>query len=102
MLARRPLRLFRDPGYIIRSVPATADDSVFCVHLAHHATHAAMAGRTDMLVGYYNDRFVHLPLKMVTTGTKQLDPGGRLWRLVLASTGQPAVIGYRAVFPISR
>lgn len=82
-----------DPSYIIRSVPATADDSVFCTHLAHHAVHAAMAGRTDMLVGYYNDRFVHLPLKMVTTGTKQLDPEDRLWRLVLASTGQPGVIG---------
>ncbi len=81
-----------DPSYIIRSVPATADDSVFCAQLAHYAVDAAMAGRTDMMVGYYNDHFVHLPLKMVTADTKRLDTHGRLWAGVLASTGQPEVL----------
>ncbi len=90
--ARRgePLSLkYIDPSYMIRSVPATADDSVFCAQLAHHAVHAAMAGRTSMLTGYYHDHFVHIPLRLVIGHTKQLDLSGKLWRAVLESTGQP-------------
>ena len=79
-----------DPSYMIRSVPATADDSVFCAQLGHHAVHAAMSGRTSMLVGYYNDHFVHIPFRMIRGRRKSLDPAGKLWSAVLQSTGQPA------------
>ncbi len=79
-----------DPSYLIRSVPATADDSVFCAQLSRHAVHAAMSGRTDLIVGYYADRFVHIPLAMVAGRRKKLDPAGSLWTAVLETTGQPS------------
>lgn len=40
-----------DPSYIIRSLPANAHDSAFCLALGQNAVHAGMAGRTDMTVG---------------------------------------------------
>lgn len=78
-----------DPSYIIRSCPANAQDNVYCSQLAQHAVHAAMAGKTGMLVGRWHCAFVHLPLHMVTHGRRKVDPRGDLWHSVLASTGQP-------------
>jgi 6-phosphofructokinase 1 len=79
-----------DPSYLIRSCPASAQDNVYCSQLAQHAVHAAMAGKTGMLVGRWHCSFVHLPLEMVTHGRRKVDPKGDLWHSVLASTGQPA------------
>lgn len=79
-----------DPSYIIRSVPATAADSVFCWRLAQSAVHAAMAGKTEMVVGQWHGRFVHIPMRLTTSTRKQVDPQGELWASVLESTGQPA------------
>jgi 6-phosphofructokinase 1 len=79
-----------DPSYLIRSVPASAQDNVYCSLLAQHAVHAAMAGKTGMLVGRWHGSFVHLPLDMVTHGRRKVDPNGELWNSVLESTGQPA------------
>jgi 6-phosphofructokinase 1 len=78
-----------DPSYAIRSVPATAHDSAFCLLLGHHAVHAAMTGRTDMLVGFWNHQFTHVPLTAAISERKRIDPEGALWSSVLASTGQP-------------
>jgi 6-phosphofructokinase 1 len=77
-----------DPSYTIRSAPATADDSVFCFQLAEHAVHAAMAGRTGMVVGLWNGRFVHVPVEKSVSARKQIDPCGSLWQSVLNNTGQ--------------
>jgi len=77
-----------DPSYHIRSVPANCADSVLCHKLARRAAHAAMAGKTDMLVGLTNDHFVHVPLPLVTSQHKQVDPESDLWMGVLAATGQ--------------
>lgn len=82
-----------DPSYIIRSVPAAPEDRVFCYNLGRHAVHAAMAGKTGMVVARYHQRFVHLPMDLVTSGRRKVDPQGDLWRSVLESTGQPAKIG---------
>jgi 6-phosphofructokinase 1 len=79
-----------DPSYIIRSCPANAQDNVYCSQLAQQAVHAAMAGKTGMLVGRWHCAFVHLPLEMVTHGRRKVDPKGDLWASILASTGQPA------------
>ncbi len=79
-----------DPSYLIRSVPANAYDSVYCLQLGHDAAHAAMAGKTGMLVGRWHGKQVHVPIALVTTGRKRIDPSGALWRLVLESTGQEA------------
>ena len=79
-----------DPSYTIRSLPANALDSSFCLILGQHAVHAGMAGRTDMLVGFWNHGFTHVPLSLATGNRKQLDPQGEIWQRVLGATGQPA------------
>jgi 6-phosphofructokinase 1 len=77
-----------DPGYAIRSVPANAWDAVYCLRLAQAAVHAAMGGRTAMVVGRWHGRFVHLPIKLATDSRNQVDPDGDLWMSVLEATGQ--------------
>lgn len=79
-----------DPSYIVRSVPANPQDNVYCSRLAQAAVHAAMAGKTSMLVGRWHNAFVHLPLDMVTHGRRKVDSNSELWHAVLESTGQPA------------
>jgi 6-phosphofructokinase 1 len=79
-----------DPSYAIRSVPANAQDNFYCQHLAQHAVHAAMAGKTAMLVGRWHCSYVHVPIPFVTGGRSHVDPHGELWRAVLESTNQPA------------
>jgi 6-phosphofructokinase 1 len=82
-----------DPSYIIRSVPASPDDRILCLNLGRHAVHAAMAGKTGMVVARWHHSFVHLPITLVTRGRRKVDPGSDLWRSVLESTGQPAHMG---------
>jgi len=79
-----------DPSYTIRSVPASAHDNVYCSHLAQLSVHAAMAGKTGMLVGRWHGSFVHLPLELITKGRRKVSPQDDLWLAVLAATGQPA------------
>ncbi len=79
-----------DPSYIIRSVPANAQDNFYCSQLAQHAVHAAMAGKTAVLVGRWHGAFIHLPIPLATHGRRKVDPHSELWRSVLESTGQPA------------
>ncbi|MCG6878303.1 MAG: ATP-dependent 6-phosphofructokinase [Deltaproteobacteria bacterium] len=78
-----------DPSYIIRSVPANPKDSVFCLLLGHNAVHAGMAGRTNMLVGYWDSEYTHVPIPMAVSERKKIEPDGRLWSSVVESTGQP-------------
>ncbi|MCX7600501.1 MAG: ATP-dependent 6-phosphofructokinase [Meiothermus sp.] len=78
-----------DPSYIIRSVPANAVDSEYCLALGQHAVHAGMSGRTDMMVGYWNQHFTHVPIALATQKRKQIDPQSELWQQVLGATGQP-------------
>ena len=82
-----------DPSYIIRSIPANANDKVYCGFLGQYAVHAAMAGRTDMVVGKIQDRYVHLPLELVTRKRRKLNIYSDLWRAVLESTGQGMLQG---------
>ena len=77
-----------DPSYTIRSVPANSNDSIYCGALGQYAVHAAMAGKTGMLVGLMKDEYVHLPLRMVGSGAR-MDPEGNIWMRVLEATGQP-------------
>jgi 6-phosphofructokinase 1 len=87
---RTPVTLkYIDPSYAIRSVRVTAHDAAFCLLLGHHAVHAGMSGRTDMLVGFWNHHFTHVPIELAVSQRKRIDPDGDLWNSVLASTGQP-------------
>jgi 6-phosphofructokinase 1 len=88
--AGTPISLkYIDPSYAIRSVTAIAYDSAFCLLLGHNAAHAGMSGRTDMLVGFWNHQFTHVPITLAVSERKRVDPEGALWSSVLASTGQP-------------
>lgn len=78
-----------DPSYHIRSVPALPNDSLYCWNMARNAVHAAMAGNTEMLIGRWHGRFVHVPMALATRYRKQVDTAGDLWMAVVESTGQP-------------
>ncbi len=81
-----------DPSYTIRGVPADAMDALFCSELARYAVHAAMAGKTDMMVGRLHRLFTHVPLELVLSENKRVAPDGELWLAVIESTGQPRFI----------
>jgi 6-phosphofructokinase 1 len=78
-----------DPSYIIRSAPANANDSKFCNLLAQNAVHAALAGKTDFVMGFWNNHFTLLPIPMAVAQRKKIDVEGELWWNVLEATGQP-------------
>jgi 6-phosphofructokinase 1 len=78
-----------DPGYTIRSVPATAHDSAFCLLLGQSAVHAGLSGRTNMVVSFWNHRFTHVPISLAVSERKKIDPEDALWSSVIASTRQP-------------
>lgn len=77
-----------DPSYIIRSVSAQGTDAIFCHQLAEHAVHAAMAGKTNLVVGHWNNFFTHIPIPLATLERKKIDLDGALWKGVLSSTRQ--------------
>lgn len=78
-----------DPSYIIRSAPANANDSKFCTLLAQNAVHGAVAGKTDFVVGFWNDQFTLVPIPLAVEKRKKIDIKGELWWNVIESTGQP-------------
>ena len=77
-----------DPSYMIRSLPANANDNVFCSFLGRDAVHAGMAGKTKLLLGSWNNHFVHIPMSASAGKRKKIDPKGKLWLSVLGATGQ--------------
>ena len=81
-----------DPSYQIRSSVTTANDSIYCERLGSYAAHAAMAGKTKMVVGLVNNKYVHLPIQMVTMKRNFVDPEGALWRDALDATRQPILM----------
>jgi 6-phosphofructokinase 1 len=80
---------YLDPSYHIRSVPANAYDCYLCDQMARHAAHAAMAGRTGVLIGFEHNQFLHVPIPAVVAQEKKMDVTGDLWRAVLQVTRQP-------------
>ncbi len=81
-----------DPSYIIRSLPANPNDRVFCGFLGRDAVHAGMAGKTKLFVGHWNNHFVHVPISASAGKRKKVKTNGKLWRTVLAATGQGSLI----------
>lgn len=80
---------YMDPSYQIRSAPAAAVDSIYCERLGNNAVHAAMAGKTNLVIGLVHDKFVHLPTRLVTARRNKVNPEGSLWRDAIDATGQP-------------
>ena len=81
-----------DPSYIIRSTPANPSDSIYCSRLGTNAVHAAMAGKTKMLISLINNTFVHVPMELAVSRRNVIDPESELWRDVVQATGQPALM----------
>ena len=86
------LRYF-DPSYQIRGCAADTEDALLCDRMGRHAVHAAMAGKTGLVVSFLHGQFVHVPIGVIAEGSRRLDLDGELWRAVLDSTGQPARFG---------
>lgn len=82
-----------DPSYTVRSVPANASDSLYCMQLGQNAVHGAFAGYTGFTVGLCNNRMVFLPIpELVATSPRAMNPRGRTWERVLAITRQPNTV----------
>ncbi|WP_153109569.1 ATP-dependent 6-phosphofructokinase [Propionivibrio limicola] len=81
------LRYF-DPSYMIRSVPANAEDAILCDFYARNAVHAAMAGKTGLVIGQQHGLFTHVPVELLAQHVKRLELTSPAWRGVLAATGQ--------------
>jgi 6-phosphofructokinase 1 len=80
-----------DPSYMIRSLPANANDRVFCNFLGRNSVHAGMCGKTGILIGHWNNQFVHVPMKLIAEKRKKVSPKGSLWRSALEATGQSSL-----------
>lgn len=78
-----------EPSYQVRSRPANCEDAILCDLFARNAVHAAMAGKTGLVIGFLHERFIHVPIELLATHVKRLDPAGGWWHSVLAATGQP-------------
>lgn len=78
-----------DPSYLVRSSPANAEDAILTDLFARHAVHAAMAGKTGLVIGFLHGQFIHVPIELLASRKKQMDPEGVVWSAVLAATGQP-------------
>jgi 6-phosphofructokinase 1 len=80
-----------DPSYHVRSGPANSEDSILCDLFARNAVHAAMAGKTGLMIGFLHDEFIHVPIELLAGRKKSIDPAGPVWSGTLAATGQPAL-----------
>ncbi|MEI6093827.1 MAG: 6-phosphofructokinase, partial [bacterium] len=78
-----------DPSYMIRSTVANSEDAIYCIQLAQNAVHAAMAGKTNLLIGHLHENFTNLPIDTAVSKRKNVDPNSTLWLNVLEATGQP-------------
>lgn len=82
-----------DPSYMVRSVPANAADSLYCMQLAQNAVHGSMAGYTGFSVGLCNNRMVYIPIpELCRTSPRSMNANGRTWERVLALTRQPNTV----------
>jgi 6-phosphofructokinase 1 len=78
-----------DPSYTLRSVLPNANDSIYCDNLSRYAVHAAMAGKTDLVIGQWHNVFTHVPMELAIAQRKTIHPESTLWLSVLEATGQP-------------
>jgi len=79
-----------DPSYSIRSIPAVGADAIRCYMLARGAVHAAMAGRTNCVVGNLHGGNTNtlVPIELAALERQHVDLHGDLWRAVLDATCQ--------------
>ena len=67
-----------DPSYQVRSRAAKCKDALLCDLFARNTVHTAMAGKTGVVIGFIHERFIHVPIELLTTHTKRPGPSKRL------------------------
>jgi 6-phosphofructokinase 1 len=80
---------YLDPSYLIRSIPANGWDRILCDRMARHAVHAAMAGKTDMMIGFHHNTMINVPIPAAIADRRRMELTSDLWSGVLSTTGQP-------------
>jgi len=78
-----------DPTYMIRAIPTTSGDRIYCKILAHNAVHAAFGGYTGLTVGLVNTHYCYLPIPVIIQAPRRVDPRGKAWNRLRATIGQP-------------
>jgi hypothetical protein len=79
--------MYIDPTYMVRSVSANANDSVYCSALAEHAVHSVMASFTGFPTVRLSERYG--PIQAITRSAKRVNPQGRWFGRMLFTIGQP-------------
>ncbi len=82
-----------DPSYQIRAAPANTEDALLCDTMGRHAAHAAMAGKSGLVISYLHGQYAHVPISEIARSSKHVDLNGELWRAVISCTGQPIKFG---------
>ncbi len=84
-----------DPSYIIRSIPTTSNDRIYCKILAHNAVHAAFAGYTGITVGLVNTHYCYLPIPVVIQAPRRVGERGRVLAPLAMAYGNHALSCYQ-------
>ncbi|KAL3130771.1 hypothetical protein ABBQ38_000116 [Trebouxia sp. C0009 RCD-2024] len=78
-----------DPTYMIRAIPTTTNDRIYCKVLGQGAVHGAFAGFTGCTVGLINTHYVYLPIPIIIQAARTVDPKGRSWNRLRTAINQP-------------
>lgn len=82
-----------EPSYMVRSVPANAQDSYDCALFGQGAVHGTMAGYTGFTVGLVNNHTVLIPIPaLAAMSPRSMNCRGRTWERVLSITHQPNTV----------
>eukprot|EP01062_Namystynia_karyoxenos_P014157 TRINITY_DN150_c0_g4_i1.p1 TRINITY_DN150_c0_g4~~TRINITY_DN150_c0_g4_i1.p1 ORF type:complete len:551 (+),score=156.70 TRINITY_DN150_c0_g4_i1:89-1654(+) len=79
-----------DPSYIIRSVPATPNDHIYCTRMAYEAVHAAMRGYSGVCVGAVHNFMVMVPMRLIAAGVRPVRLGSSVWQACVQGAKMPA------------
>lgn len=79
-----------DPSYIIRSVPATPNDHIYCTRMAYESVHAAFRGYSGVVVGSVHNFMVMVPMNLIASGMRPLRLGSSVWQCCVQGAKMPA------------
>merc|ERR1712032_83741 len=81
-----------DPSYIIRSVPISPVDHIYCGQLAIGAVHAAMRGYTGVCVGALHKIEVIMPSRIIARGKRNIDTRSFEWQTCVVACNMPTAL----------
>jgi len=78
-----------DPTYMIRAIPTTSQDRIYCKALGQSAVHGAFAGYTDITVGMVNTHMAILPIPTIIMAPKVVNVKGSSYNRLRSALRQP-------------